>query len=47
MKILRFNHHNKNTNSFAFIYLVLNAVFIPRCLGKAVRDDISAKTVPI
>ena len=31
----------------AFIYLVKNVVFIPRCLVKAVQDDISAKTVPI
>ena len=30
-----------------FIYLVLNVVFVPRCLVKAVQDDISAKYVPI
>ena len=36
-----------NTNIFAFIYLVWNVVFIPRCFVQAVRDDLSAKTVPI
>ena len=30
-----------------FIFFVSNAVFIPICLVKAVRDDISTKATPI
>ena len=41
------NHNITNTNVFAFIYLEKNVVFILKCLVKAVRDDISAKIVPI
>ena len=35
-----------NPNIYVFIYLIENVVFLPRCLVKAVQDDIFAKTVP-
>ena len=46
VQLKNLNHQINNIHIFAFIYLVKNAVFIPKSLVKAVLDEISAKTVP-
>ena len=38
------NDYDKNPNISASKYLVLNLVFIPRCVVKAVQNGVSSKT---